>query len=98
MPSPGGVAQAEGWGDQPQNWEQIADVLANALRLTQEYLGEETLPNIPGWSHYDAMTVYSAAKREMNGTYIAHSNKNCGCGRCSTRREARAYLGLPANG
>lgn len=25
-----------------------------AIRLTREYVGFETLPNIEGWSHYDA--------------------------------------------
>lgn len=32
-----------------------AEVLEEALRLTQEYVGDEVLPMIEGWSHFDAL-------------------------------------------
>lgn len=32
--------------------------LAEALRLTQEYVGSDTLPPIEGWSWFDALTDY----------------------------------------
>jgi hypothetical protein len=32
--------------------------LAEALRLTQEYLGSAVLPPIEGWSWFDALTAY----------------------------------------
>lgn len=35
-----------------------ADRLAEALRLTQEYVGSEVLPPIPGWSWFDALTAH----------------------------------------
>lgn len=35
-----------------------ADLLAEALRLTQEYVGDETLPALPGWSWFDALEHY----------------------------------------
>lgn len=43
-------------------FEKIADELAEALRLTREYVGEDTLPNVEGWSHYDALKKYREAK------------------------------------
>jgi hypothetical protein len=45
-----------------------------ALRLTREYVGEGLLPNIEGWSHYDAtiaIDVFLAPEPvavEVNGT------------------------------
>ena len=38
--------------------EAMAATLAEALRLTQEYLGDAVLPRIEGWSWYDAMCEY----------------------------------------
>lgn len=44
-----------------------ADLLAaaiearEAIRLTREYVGEKLLPNIEGWSHYDADRTLEAA-------------------------------------
>lgn len=32
-----------------------------AFRLTREYVGAETLPNIKGWSHYDAVVAARVA-------------------------------------
>lgn len=32
--------------------------LAEALRLTQEYVGPETLPAVAGWSWFDALSKY----------------------------------------
>lgn len=36
--------------------------LAEALRLTQEYVGSELLPPMPGWSWFDALREYDASK------------------------------------
>lgn len=41
--------------------ESMALRLAEALRLTREYVGEEALPAIEGWSWYDALEAYKAA-------------------------------------
>lgn len=32
--------------------------LATALRLTQEYIGSDALPPLPGWSWWDALTAH----------------------------------------
>ena len=32
-----------------------------AIRLTREYVGEELLPNLEGWSHFDADRALEAA-------------------------------------
>lgn len=45
-----------------RTWEAVADKLAEGLRLTREYVGEDTLPNYPGWSHFDALQCYRRAK------------------------------------
>lgn len=42
---------------------ELADMLATALRLTKEYVdGREDnsglLPDLPGWSHFDALSAY----------------------------------------
>lgn len=34
--------------------------LAEALRLTQEYVGDATLPALPGWEWFDALEEYKA--------------------------------------
>lgn len=34
--------------------------LAEALRLTQEYVGPDLLPPVPGWSWFDALQDYAA--------------------------------------
>ena len=39
----------------------LAQQLAEALHLTQEYVGDATLPKLPGWSWYDALQAYEAA-------------------------------------
>lgn len=36
--------------------------LAEALRLTQEYVGDEVLPALPGWSWYDALEEFNEWK------------------------------------
>lgn len=41
----------------------MADMLADALRLTQEYVGDETLPPLPGWSWFDALEQYAGFRR-----------------------------------
>lgn len=40
----------------------LSDQLAQALRLTQEYVGNELLPALPGWSWFDALEAYKAAR------------------------------------
>lgn len=44
--------------DRPASWRDMADMLAEAIRLTREYVGEEKLPPIEGWSWYDALEAY----------------------------------------
>ena len=43
-----------------------------AFRLTREYVGGDLLPNVEGWSHYDAVTVARAAlsPQEPTGDYV----------------------------
>lgn len=43
------------------DWKAIADQLAEAIRLTREYVGEKTLPAVSGWSWFDAMQAYHNA-------------------------------------
>lgn len=38
-----------------------AEQAREAIRLTREYVGEELLPNLPGWSHFDADQALEAA-------------------------------------
>lgn len=38
--------------------EAVAE-MAEAIRFTREYVGEETLPPIEGWSWYDAMRKHA---------------------------------------
>jgi hypothetical protein len=47
----------------PQSdWRSIADQLAEAIRLTREYVAPKVdLPALPGWSWYDAVTRYNEA-------------------------------------
>lgn len=40
--------------------EAMAARLAEALRLTCEYVGTRLLPDVPGWSHHDALAAYRA--------------------------------------
>lgn len=51
-----------GPGDAPQA---RGDDLAEALRLTQEYVGSEVLPAAPGWSWYDALIQH--APEQLHG-------------------------------
>lgn len=44
------------YGESPYD---AVEALANALRLTREYVGAEVLPAIPGWSWYDALSRYA---------------------------------------
>jgi hypothetical protein len=44
-----------------QDWRSIAAQLAEAIRLTREYVGENMLPAVPGWSWYDAMQRFEQA-------------------------------------
>lgn len=43
----------------------MADMLATALRHTQEYLGDDVLPRIEGWSWYDALVEYERYTHPM---------------------------------
>lgn len=43
----------------PVRWRRIADDLAEAIRLTEEHA---CLPAEPGWSWYDALRRYDAAR------------------------------------
>lgn len=40
------------------NWAEEAHRLAKAIRLTQEYVGDQILPSIPGWSWFDSLERY----------------------------------------
>ncbi len=44
-----------------QDWHSIARQLADAIWLTREYVGEDTLPSQPGWSWYDAIQRFEHA-------------------------------------
>lgn len=39
---------------------ELCHKLAEALRLTQEYVGDDLLPPVPGWSWFDALQEYQA--------------------------------------
>lgn len=43
------------------DWLLVAIDLAEAIRLTREYVGEDKLPALEGWSWFDAMQKYEAA-------------------------------------
>jgi hypothetical protein len=43
------------------DWRSIAAQLAEAIRLTREYVGDDLLPAQPGWSWYDAMQRFEQA-------------------------------------
>lgn len=43
------------------DWRLIAEKLAEAIRLTREYVGEANLPALPGWSWYEATKRYEEA-------------------------------------
>jgi hypothetical protein len=55
------------WSDVPApngiDWRSIAGELVEAIRLTREYVGEESLPAVPGWSWFDATQHFDAADR-----------------------------------
>lgn len=57
-------AEAEAQQPDPQTWEEVADRLATAIRLTQQYVGYNVLPEREGWEWYDALKVYEAAKKD----------------------------------
>lgn len=44
-----------------------------AIRLTREYVGEETLPNIEGWSHYDASRLLRSVILKADPTVFDES-------------------------
>lgn len=43
------------------------DGLREAIRLTREYVGEEVLPAIPGWTWYDAMMATGGWQPQEGG-------------------------------
>ncbi len=47
-------------GPRLEEAEHLLAKAREALRLTREYVGEERLPNIEGWSHYDATVAIDA--------------------------------------
>lgn len=54
----------EGVAHPRQNLAHRVHELEEALRLTQEYIGDERLPPLPGWSWYDALYPEDAHKAE----------------------------------
>ncbi len=40
-------------------------ICIDAFRLTREYVGEDLLPNIAGWSHFDAVVQARAALAQV---------------------------------
>lgn len=46
----------------PEPGEAAVEELTEAIRLTVEYVGTETLPAIEGWSWYDALVKYAPEK------------------------------------
>ena len=57
-------------GDCRLDAEVRIDELEEALRLTQEYVGDEMLPRLPGWSWYDALHGDSSAVRKAVGMLV----------------------------
>lgn len=49
--------------------------LTEAIRLTQEYVGPETLPPIEGWSWYDALVKYAPEAAEAALVTAARARK-----------------------
>jgi hypothetical protein len=43
------------------DWKAVAGQLAEAIRLTREYVGEVALPAVEGWSWFDATGAYNSA-------------------------------------
>jgi hypothetical protein len=54
-------AERDAWRYRTERAERDADRLAEAIRRTREYVGEATLPNVEGWSHFDAMCFHAGA-------------------------------------
>lgn len=50
----------DGDNDAPIDWRSEAARLAEALRLTQEYVGNFLLPPVEGWSWFDALKRYDS--------------------------------------
>lgn len=50
----------------PISAEDMASKLYIALLLTQEYLGDDVLPRVEGWSWYDAVNAYEAWLKEKS--------------------------------
>lgn len=50
--------QTDALRDQLRGAVEAAAELARALRLTQEYVGDELLPPIEGWSWYEALKAH----------------------------------------
>lgn len=77
-------------------WAEVARDLATALRLTQEYVGDKVLPNLPGWSHFDARKRYEIARAAAGGERPSVSLretdcKTCGCKYLALEQQSRAY-------
>lgn len=48
------------------DWRAHAEMLAQALRLTQEYVGDAILPPQEGWSWFDALRAHSNLSTTTN--------------------------------
>lgn len=48
------------WQARITELERHAVMLAQALRHTQEYVGPDLLPALPGWSWFDALEAHKA--------------------------------------
>lgn len=52
------------------DYAELAHRLAEALRLTQEYVTNDGLPPIEGWSWFDALRLYQDAENLNGRTYV----------------------------
>jgi hypothetical protein len=57
--------------DLPHGRDAAIEELTEAIRLTVEYVGTETLPPVEGWSWYDALVKYAPDKAAA----LAHPGK-----------------------
>jgi hypothetical protein len=57
------------YSDTATDLSETAADLADAIRLTVEYIGNDTLPALPGWSWFDALNRYNP---DMVRPFIEH--------------------------
>lgn len=53
--------------EERNEWRKMAGRLATAIDLTRQYVGEDTLPAIEGWSWFDATRAYEALVKRDKG-------------------------------